>query len=133
MQYWIVKFAPFRYSWYDCLKNNEFEIYSVRSYQACKNLKTMLLGDQVLFYHSQIDNKIMGLMEVYKEAHQDKTTNDIRWVSVTFKPAKSFEKPIPLSDIKNVYELKDIGLIKQPRLSVVKINYKEFNKIIELT
>jgi predicted RNA-binding protein with PUA-like domain len=84
MNYWLVKFAPFRYSWQDVLRNGRFEIYSVRNAQARNNLKAMKLGDQVLFYHSQQGNCILGIMQVVEEAHQDKTTADPRWVSVTF-------------------------------------------------
>ena len=53
MNYWLVKFAPFRYSWEDVLSNGKFEIYSVRNSQARNNLNSMRLGDEVLFYHSQ--------------------------------------------------------------------------------
>ena len=84
MNYWIIKFAPFRYSWLDVLRNGKFEIYSVRNAQARNNLKQMKLGDEVLFYHSQEGNCIMGKMKVTEEARQDKTTDDTRWVSVMY-------------------------------------------------
>ncbi len=41
MKYWLVKFAPFRYSWEDILRNGKFEIYSVRNPQARNNLNSM--------------------------------------------------------------------------------------------
>ena len=90
MNYWLVKFAPFRYSWQDILRNGKFEIYSVRNAQARNNLRDMKLNDEVLFYHSQKENCIMGKMKVIEEAHQDKTTVDKKWVSVTFEPVESY-------------------------------------------
>ena len=132
MNFWLVKFAPFRYSWEDVLRNGKFEIYGVRNPQARNYLKAMRLGDEVLFYHSQEGNCIMGKMIVAAEAHQDKTTNDNRWVSVTFEPTGSFEKPISLKSIKATEGLDNIGLIKQPRLSVMKLNQKEFEMIVSL-
>jgi len=132
MNFWLVKFAPFRYSWEDVLRNGKFEIYGVRNPQARNYLKSMRLGDEVLFYHSQEGNCIMGKMIVAAEAHQDKTTNDNRWVSVTFEPTGSFEKPISLKSIKATEGLDNIGLIKQPRLSVMKLNQKEFEMIVSL-
>jgi predicted RNA-binding protein with PUA-like domain len=132
MNFWLVKFAPFRYSWEDVLRNGRFEIYGVRNPQARNYLKAMRLGDEVLFYHSQEGNCIMGKMIVAAEAHQDKTTNDNRWVSVTFEPTGSFEKPISLKSIKATEGLDNIGLIKQPRLSVMKLNQKEFEMIVSL-
>lgn len=53
MNFWLVKFAPFRYSWQDVLRNGKFEIYSVRNAQARYSLKEMVLGDEVFFYQRQ--------------------------------------------------------------------------------
>lgn len=132
MNYWLVKFAPFRYSWQDVLRNGKFEIYSVRNAQARNNLKEMKLGDEVLLYHSQEGNCIMGKMKVIEEAHQDKTTDDTRWVSVTFEPVESFKTPISLEKIKGTKELENVGLIKQPRLSVMKLSKEEIEKIYQI-
>jgi predicted RNA-binding protein with PUA-like domain len=129
MNYWLIKFAPFRYSWQDVLRNGKFEIYSVRNFQARNYLKEMKLGDEVLFYHSQEGNCIMGSMKVIEEAHQDKTTADTKWVSVTFEPIESFEKPIALEKIKSIKALENIGLIRQPRLAVMKLTDLEFEMI----
>ena len=132
MNYWFVKFAPFRHSWQDVLRNGKFEIYSVRNAQARNNLKAMKLGDEVLFYHSQEGNEIMGIMKVSEEAHQDKTTDDPKWVSVTFEPIESFSKPIPLLTLKSEPNLKRIGLISQPRLSVMPIDKELYFTILHL-
>lgn len=132
MNYWLVKFAPFRYSWQDILRNGKFEIYSVRNAQARNNLKAMKLGDEVLFYHSQEGNEIMGIMKVIEEAHQDKTTEDPKWVSVTFEPIQSFSKPISLQIIKRTKNLENIELIKQPRLAVMELTVEEFALISNL-
>lgn len=126
MNYWLIKFAPFRYSWKDILRNGRFEIYSVRNAQARNNLKKMKLGDIVLFYHSQKEQCIMGKMKVIEEAHQDKTTDDARWLSVTFEPFESFQNPISLAQLKKEKDLQNIGLIKQPRLSVMPLTENEF-------
>lgn len=132
MNYWLVKFAPFRYSWQDVLRNGKFEIYSVRNAQARNNLKTMKLGDEVLFYHSQKGNEIMGLMKVSEEAHQDKTTDEPKWVSVTFEPLVTFVKPITLQVIKSTKGLENIGLVKQPRLAVMPLCKEELELILKI-
>jgi predicted RNA-binding protein with PUA-like domain len=132
MNYWLVKFAPFRYSWQDALRNSKFEIYSVRNAQARNNLKAMKLGEEMLFYHSQEGNCIMGKMKVIEEAHQDKTTADTKWVSVSFEPIESFEKPISMQKIKELKELESIALIKQPRLAVMKLTNSEYELILRL-
>ncbi len=133
MNYWLVKFAPFRYSWSDVLRNGRFEIYSVRNPQSRNNLKQMKRDDEVLFYHSQEGNCIMGIMKVTKEAHQDPTTADLRWVSVTFEPIETLTNPISLSQLKATKGLENIGLIKQPRLAVMPLKKEEFEHIIKLS
>lgn len=132
MNYWLVKFAPFRYSWQDVLRNGKFEIYSIRNPQARNNLKSMRIGDEVLFYHSQEGNCVMGKMKVTEEARQDKTTDNSNWVSVTFEPVENFNTPISLKKIKSTSGLENIGLIKQPRLSVMKLSKVEFKLILSL-
>lgn len=133
MSFWLVKFAPFRYSWQDVLRNGKFEIYSVRNAQARNNLREMEIGDEVLFYHSQKGNCIMGKMTVIVEAHQDKTTDNTKWVSVTFEPTETMQIPISLQKIKSTKGLEDIGLIKQPRLAVMKLARVHFEQIISLS
>jgi predicted RNA-binding protein with PUA-like domain len=74
----------------------------------------------------------MGKMKVIAIAHQDPTTDDPRWLSVTFEPVETFEKAIALSQIKETPELANIGLVKQPRLSVMPLNKTEFEIIVNL-
>jgi len=71
-------------------------------------------------------------MKVSEEAHQDKTTEDPNWVSVTFEPIESFSKPISLQIIKGTKGLENIGLIKQPRLAVMELTVEEFTLISNL-
>jgi len=132
MDYWLVKFAPFRCSWQDILRQGKFEIYSVRNMQARNNLQAMQLEDEVLFYHSQEGQCVMGKMKVIEEAHQDKTTSNPTWVSVTFEPKESFTRPISLPELKTTKGLEKIGLIKQPRLSVMPLSQEEFEIIMQL-
>jgi predicted RNA-binding protein with PUA-like domain len=110
----------------------ETAVVSVRNAQARNNLKAMKLGEEVLFYHSQEGNCIMGKMKVIEESHQDKTTSDPSWVSVTFEPEESFDNPISLQKIKVLKDLENIGLIKQPRLAVMKLTISEYELILRL-
>lgn len=132
MKYWLVKFAPFRCSWADIIRSGKFEIYSVRSAQAANNLKLMRLNDQALFYHSQEGNAIMGVLRVCEEAHQDKTTSDPRWVSVSFEPVVSFNQPLSLKEIKSIDAFTSLPLVKQPRLSVMPVEKSDFDSLVTL-
>ena len=65
-------------------------------------------------------------------SYQDPTTNNAHWLAIDFKPIKTFETPISLGQIKTEPTLQGIGLIKQPRLSIIRLSKNEFEKIINL-
>src|SRR3990172_11832716 len=100
MKYWLVKSEPFKYSWEMSLKDGSTYWDGVRNYQARNNLKNMKNGDLVLFYHSNEGLEVVGIAKVIKEAYQDPTTNDQRWVVVDLKPVETLKKPVPLDEIK---------------------------------
>ena len=108
MNYWLVKSEPFKYSWEKFEKDKLTTWDGVRNYQARNNLREMQLGDQVLFYHSNEGKEIVGVAEVARESYQDPTTDDPKWLSVTFEPVETFEKAIALSQIKEIPELAEL-------------------------
>ena len=132
MNYWLVKSEPFKYSWQDFIKDGWTYWDGVRNYQARNNLKEMKKGDKVLYYHSNEGLEVVGVAEVIKEFYQDPTTDDERWVVVDLKPVKALEKPVGLKTIKENKKLADIALIKQSRLSVMKLRKTEFDTILKL-
>ena len=105
----------------------------VRNYQARNNLKLMKKGDLVLFYHSNEGKEIVGVTKVVKEYYQDPTTEDKKWVVVDLRVDKTLKRPISLKEIKGDNSLKDIGLIRQSRLSVMEIKKEHFKYIINLS
>ena len=130
MKYWLVKSEPFKYSWEMFLKDGSTYWDGVRNYQARNNLKNMKNGDLVLFYHSNEGLEVVGIAKVIKEAYQDPTTNDQRWVVVDLKPVETLKKPVPLDEIKKDKRLKKIAFIKQSRLSVMPLTKEEFDVIV---
>jgi predicted RNA-binding protein with PUA-like domain len=133
MNYWLIKSEPFKYSWSTFLKDQITFWDGVRNYQARNNLREMRVGEMCLFYHSNEDKQVVGIAEIVKEFYQDPTTEDTNWVVVDVKPAKTLLKPVTLNQIKSDPRLNNIGMIKQPRLSVIKITQLEFNTILELS
>lgn len=132
-KFWLIKFAPFRTSWAEVVKRGSFTMRGVRNTQAQTHLAAMRIGDQVLFYHSQQELAVVGLCEVELSAFPDPTSADPRWLSVTFKPGTTLACPVPLSRIKNTPGLEQIGLIRQPRLSVMPLTESEFHLIVALS
>jgi predicted RNA-binding protein with PUA-like domain len=130
MNYWLVKSEPCRYSWDQFVKDKRTYWDGVRNYQARNNLNAMKKGDAVLFYHSNEDLAVVGIARVVKEAYQDPTTEDQRWVVVDLEPIEPLSQPVPLSEIKQDRRLQDIALIRQGRLSVMPLTQEEFTVIV---
>lgn len=130
MNYWLVKSEPFKYSWEQFVKDKRTYWDGVRNYQARNNLTTMKKGDAVLFYHSNEGLAVMGIARVVKEAYQDPTTEDQRWIVVDLEPVKSLPQPVFLSDMKQEQRLQNIALIRQGRLSVMPLTREEFEIIV---
>ncbi|NCD69680.1 EVE domain-containing protein [Mucilaginibacter agri] len=132
MQYWLVKSEPFKYSWEKFNKDGRTFWDGVRNYQARNNLREMKEGDLVLFYHSNEGKAVVGIAKVVKEAYQDPTTDDKNWVVVDLSPVESLKVPVTLETIKADEQLKDVGLVRQGRLSVMGMKQEEFDRIVAL-
>jgi len=132
VNYWLIKSEPFKYSWEQFETDKETFWDGVRNYQARNNLRDMQVGDFCLYYHSNEGKEVVGIAEVIKPAYQDPTTDNTQWVAVDVKPYKKLDKTVTLAQIKADPRLSAIGLIRQPRLSVISISEDHFNIILEL-
>ena len=128
MKYWLMKSEPDVWSIEQQIKAGAKGAPwdGVRNYQAAKNLKSMKKGDQCFFYHSNIGKEIVGIVQVTKEHYIDKTDKSGRFVAVTVKFLKKLDKPVTLEDIKKNKDLSHLSLIKQSRLSVMRIDSKSW-------
>ena len=122
MAYWLVKSEPGAWSWDDQVRDGVTAWTGVRNYQASNFLKAMKLGDRCFFYHSVNEKRIVGLVEVVREAYPDPTADDPRWVCHDLKAVCAVPNPVPLADIKADPRLAELPLIRQSRLSVMPID-----------
>ena len=132
MKHWLLKSEPFKYSWEQFEKDQRTFWDGVRNFQARNNLREMNVGDWCLYYHSNEGKEVVGIAEVVKTAYQDPTTDNPQWVVVDIKPVKKLKNPVSLAQMKGDSRLSDMGLIKQPRLSVISLTESQFNIILEL-
>ncbi|MBL0270945.1 MAG: EVE domain-containing protein [Chitinophagaceae bacterium] len=132
MAYWLAKSEPFVYSWDDLVKEKQTSWTGVRNYAARLHLRAMKKGEEVLFYHSNEGTSIIGIAKVVKEAYQDPTTDDDRWVAVDLKPFKKLKQPVSLDTIKKDKRLTEMALVRISRLSVQPVSEEEWKVVMEL-
>ena len=133
MNYWLIKSEPYKYSWDQMVADGSTYWDGVRSYPARVHLRAMKNGDLCLFYHSNEGKEIVGITRVIKEAYQDPTTDDEKWVAVNVEVVKPLNNSVTLAQIKSNYTLANMALVKQGRLSVGPVQEFEFEEIIKLS
>lgn len=132
MNYWLVKSEPFVFSYDTLVAEGKSMWEGVRNYQARNNLRAMQEGDLVLFYHSNEGLEVVGIAQVITESYPDPTAEKGDWSVVDLAPYRKLEKAVSLKDIKATPELQNIGLVRNPRLSVMPLEEAAFQKILEM-
>lgn len=132
MAYWLIKSEPFKYSWDQLVKDKKTVWDGVRNYAARLNLRAMKKGDLAFFYHSNEGVEIVGIAKIVKEAFQDPTTDDERWVAVEVAPHKKLKNPVTLAQIKAEPKLADMDLVRLGRLSTQSVKPEEWELVLKM-
>ncbi|RJE80557.1 EVE domain-containing protein [Paracoccus sp. JM45] len=135
MAYWLFKSEPNVFGWDDLVaKGDQGEEWDgVRNYQARNMMRSMAVGDQALFYHSNIGKEAVGICEVIALAHPDSKANDIRWECVDIKAVRKLPRAVSLEEAKAEPRLADMVLVNNTRLSVQPVTDGEWAIIMELS
>lgn len=131
-QYWLVKTEPEAYAWETFQRDGKTTWDGVRNFQARNHLRSMKVGDAVLFYASVTTKAVMGAAKVSKTAFPDPTAKEGDWSAVELKIDRSFANPVTLARIKDEPSLADIALLRQSRLSVMPLSKDQFAKLVQM-
>jgi predicted RNA-binding protein with PUA-like domain len=105
----------------------------VRNHSAKLNLKAMRVGDEALFYHSNIGKACVGVMTITETAFPDPTAEEgSPWVVVRVAPLRPLPRAVTLADIKATPELADMDLIRLGRLSVGRVKPAEWKLLLKM-
>ncbi len=151
INYWLMKSEPNAYSIKD-LRNEEETLWDgIRNYQARNFMRSMKVGDQAFFYHSNTKPPgIVGLMEIietnlvdpyqfdesskYFDAKSNKDSP--RWDCVKTKYICEFTNMITLKELSETYASNELTLVRKGnRLSIMPIKkdiaIELLNKLME--
>lgn len=130
MQFWLLKSEPGEYSWQKMEAEKVAAWDGVQNYQAQNYMKTMKVGDNAFFYHTGKEKAIVGIVEIIKEYYQ---ADDNKFGLVNVRFFKPLNKQVTLDTIKQNLLLKNMLILKQPRLSVSPLSVTEWNEIIRMS
>lgn len=132
MAYWLLKSEPGSWSWAEQEAAGATHWDGVRNAQASNYLKAMRAGDRAFFYHSGEERRIVGIVEVTREAYPDPGDPSGRFVMVDVGAVAALPRPISLATVKADGRLEHLALVRQSRLSVVPVDEPSWAVLCEL-
>lgn len=135
MNYWLFKSEPHAWNWAEQVKAGKKGTAwtGVRNFLARNNMMKMKKGDLGFFYHSGDERRVMGTVEVIKEAYPDHTAEEGNWQMVEIAALESFKNPVSFEEIKEHPLLENMVMVRQGRLSVSPVTKQEFETIVQLS
>jgi predicted RNA-binding protein with PUA-like domain len=145
MAKWLFKSEPESFGYHDLVRVKREGWDGVRNFMARNYMRSMKVGDQGIFYHSNAKPPgAAGVCKVVKGAEPDPTQfepasryydptskpDDPRWDWVTLAPVREL-RFVPLDELRAMPELVDCKLLsKGNRLSVMPLTEEEFVAIV---
>jgi predicted RNA-binding protein with PUA-like domain len=131
MPRWLMKSEPQKYSWSDLVRDGGTDWDGVRNNAARLHLRTMAIGDEAFFYHSNEERCVIGIMRIASTGQPD--GDDGSWVKVPVEPVRALARPVSLKEIKADPALAGMELLRQSRLSVAPVRDEEWERIVQLS
>ena len=117
-----MKTEPGAYSWADLQREKRTQWDGVTNTTAQLNMRAMQKGDTVVVYHSQTDKAAIGLAEVVKGPYPDPTDEAGKRVWVDIRVRRPLARPVTLAELKAEPTFATSMLVRQSRLSVVRLD-----------
>jgi predicted RNA-binding protein with PUA-like domain len=131
--YWLVKQEPTDYPWSKFAREGTTSWTGIRNFQARNHLRSMALGDGVLFYHSGTERAVVGLARVSRTSYPDPSAREGDWSAVDLEAVCPLAEPVSLARLKSDALLRDLPLVRQSRLSVSPMSEPQFRRLVALS
>lgn len=131
--YWLLKSEPTTYSFDDLLKAKMTVWDGVSSFAALKHMRSMKKGDLAFIYHSGDEKAVVGLALIARAAYPDPKQKDERMVVIEISAKEKLKNPVTLARIKGERAFAQFSLVRIPRLSVMPVEAKLWEKILKMS
>jgi predicted RNA-binding protein with PUA-like domain len=125
--YYLLKTEPSTYSFDDLVREKQTTWDGVTNPVALRNLGNMKPGDELVIYHTGDEKSAVGTASVVSV---DASNSKSPAVKIKIKAGKKLDRAVSLSEVKSTSEFADSPLVRQPRLSVVPLNEKQYRYLI---
>lgn len=115
----LFKTEPSDYSFARLQKEGRTSWTGVKNALAIIHLRKIRKGDEIMIYHTGKEKSVVGIARAVTAA-------------VDIAPVRALPKPVPLAAIRADATLKDLGLVRISRLSVMPVSEAQWNAILRL-
>ncbi|WP_426166354.1 EVE domain-containing protein [Sandarakinorhabdus sp. DWP1-3-1] len=130
--HWLIKSEPFKYSWDMLVRDGSTTWDGVRNNQAAIYLRSMKIGEELAFYHSNEGLAVVGVARVAGEHFIDPSDPKGRFPAVTVAPVRPLAMRVTLAAMKAEPRLAGMAMFRQFRLSVAPVTDAEWDVIMEM-
>ena len=131
MAHWILKTEPSTYSFDRLVRERNTRWDGVTNSVALKHIRAMQRGDEVMIYHTGDEKAVVGLATVASAPYPDPT--DAKLEVVDIAAGKALPRPVTLGEIRKEAVLRDLALVRMPRLSVVPATEAQWRKLLQMS
>ena len=123
MSFWLFKQEPSCYAYADLERDGQTVWDGVTNPLALIHLRSVRVGDRVLYYHTGAERAVVGVMEVTDRKEEGRAP------VLMVKPVGRLASPVSLAAIKADPVFADWELVKNSRLSVMPVPVVVWHRI----
>ncbi len=132
MSYWLLKTEPGEYSYDDLSRDRRVRWDGVSNALALIHMRAARPHDEALIYHTGIEKRIVGLVEIVTDPYPAPGADEPRQVVFDVKPKRRLPKPIPLAAIKADPDFNAFALVRNSRLSVMPVEPVLWDRLLAM-
>ncbi len=129
---WLLKTEPGSYGYDDLEREGRTDWDGVSNPAALAGLRRMVRGERVFIYHTGAEKAVVGLARVTREAFIDPARPGGKLAVVEIEAERRLARAVPLAELKALSSFQDSPLVRQGRLSVVRLDRTQWKEIERL-
>jgi predicted RNA-binding protein with PUA-like domain len=129
---WLFKTEPSVYSYQQLLKDKKTVWDGVANNLALKNLRDITKGELIFIYHTGDEKAAVGIAKALSGAYADPSKRDPKLLVVDIEAVKQLPRPVTLAEVKAHPKLKNFDLVRNSRLSIMKVTDEQWEIIEEM-